>query len=131
MYLTTANAQEVNYGLIMGTWEYKSPKGKSKLSYKFDVDKKFISLLERNETELKTQGSYELDKKGDLDRLKLTPTEAGNSKHSQIIYHLIKAIGPDTVKLQLVNDKQTIWSGENRRNTMVFVRKKEKPKSEK
>ncbi len=27
LYLTTASAQNVNYEAIMGTWQYKSPKG--------------------------------------------------------------------------------------------------------
>jgi hypothetical protein len=131
IYLYTssiANAQELNYDLIKGTWEYKSPEGKTKLSYKFDVDKKFNGTIEHDETELKTEGLYEFDKKGDLDRLKLTTADPGNSTRTQITYHLIKIISADTIKVQNATDKQTTWSSETSKNTMVFIRKKEKEK---
>lgn len=84
--------------------------------------------MERKGNESITEGTYEFDKKGDLDRLKLTPINKENNTHTLTIYHLIKPAGADTIKLQMVNDKQTTWFRETRRNTMIFVRKKEKPK---
>ncbi|TKC05601.1 hypothetical protein FA048_17940 [Pedobacter polaris] len=128
LYFSNTKAQEVNYQSIKGSWEYKSPKGKTKLTYKFDVDNKFTSLTEHKEKELQAEGMYEFDKKDDLDRLKLTLTDKANSNQSQILYHFIKFAGADTLKIQSVNDKQTKWLPERRRNTMIFVRKKEKPK---
>jgi hypothetical protein len=125
-----ARAQEINYKSIMGTWQYKSPNGKNKLSYKFDVEKKFVSTLERNENETITEGMFEFDKKGEFDRLILTFPDKENSVRTLMTYHFIKFIGADTIKLQHVNVKQAEWYKENRRNTMVFVRKKDKPKEE-
>lgn len=131
LYFSTANAQEVNYQSIKGTWEYKSPKGKSNLSYKFDADNKFTSITERKESEVQVDGTYEIDKIGDLDRLKLTSIDKENSARTLILYHFIKFVGADTLRIQHRNDKQTAWSRETRRNTMTFVRKKEKVKEEK
>lgn len=123
-----ASAQELNQDSILGTWQYKSPKGKNKLTYKFDLEKKFLSTMERNENETITEGTFEFDKINDLDRLILTFDDKTNSTRSLITYHLIKPIGADTIKLQSVNDKQTSWARETKRNTMIFVRKKEKAK---
>ncbi|MBB2147130.1 hypothetical protein GM921_16620 [Pedobacter sp. LMG 31464] len=131
LYFSTANAQEISYQSVKGTWEYESPKKKSKLSYKFDVDNKFKSITERKGNEIQVDGTYEIYKNGNLDQLKLTSADKENSARTQILYHFIKFIGPDTLKMQRVNDKQTNWSRETRRNTMTFVRKKEKVKEEK
>ena len=131
LYFSIANAQEINYQSRKGTWEYESPKKKSKLSYKFDVDNKFTSITERKGNEAQVDGSYEIYKTGNLDQLKLTSTNKENSASTLILYHFIKFLGPDTLKIQHVNDKQTNWSRETRRNTMTFIRKKEKVKEEK
>jgi len=131
LYFSIANAQEINYQSIKGTWEYESPKKKSKLSYKFDVDNKFTSITERKGNEVQVDGSYEIYKTGNLDQLKLTSTNKENSASTLILYHFIKFLGPDTLKIQHANDKQTNWSRETRRNTMTFIRKKEKVKEEK
>jgi len=121
-------AQEVNSQFIKGIWEYKSANGKSKLSYKFDVDNKFTNTNERSEKEEQTIGSYELDKKGDIDRLKLIATSKEDGTRTNILYHFIEFSGPDTLKLQLVNDRQTNWLKETKKNTKIFIRKTEKPK---
>ena len=128
LYFSSTKAQEVNYKSVKGLWEYESPKGKNKLTYKFDEEKKFTCLTEHKESEVQTEGLYEFDKKGELDRLKLTTADKANSTRSQILYHFIKFTGPDTLKIQKVNDKQTEWLPERRKNTMIFVRKKEKTK---
>ncbi|MFD0939494.1 hypothetical protein [Pedobacter boryungensis] len=131
LYFSLANAQVINYKSIKGTWEYESPKKKNKLTYKFDVDNKFISILERKGNELQTDGSYEIYKTGDLDQLKLTTPDKGSGVRTLILYYFIKPLGPDTIKIQHVNDKQTNWLRETRKNTMTFIRKKEKVKEEK
>jgi len=128
LYFSSTKSQEVNYQSMMGSWTYKSPKGKTTLSYKFDVDNKFTSITEYDEKEVQVEGMYELDKKGDLDRLKLTLVDKADGTRTHILYHFIKFAGPDTLKIQIVNDKQTKWLTERRKNTMVFVRKKAKTK---
>ncbi|MFI5450670.1 hypothetical protein ACHMWN_00800 [Pedobacter sp. UC225_61] len=130
LYFSIANAQEINYKSIKGTWEYESPKKKNKLNYKFDVENKFTSILERKGNEVQADGSYEIYKTGDLDQLKLITSDKANGVRTVILYHFIKFLGPDTLKIQHVNDKQTNWSKETRRNTMTFIRKKEKVKEE-
>ena len=124
-----AYPQNVNHESLKGEWEYKSPKGKSKLSYKFDVEQKFTSISEHKEKEVKTDGSYELDKRVDLDRLILTIGATGNSTRTQMSYHWIKFLSPDTIKLQNANDRQTSWVKETKRNTFIFIRKQEKIKN--
>lgn len=131
IYSFETNAQEINLDSIKATWNYESPKAKTKLSYKFDLDNKFTSITERKETEIKVEGSYEFDKIGDLDRLILKTASKEDGTRTHTIYHFMKFSGPDTLKLQPVNDKQTSWLKETKRNTMIFVRKKEKDKSEK
>lgn len=128
IYSFATNAQETNLDSIKATWNYESPKAKTKLSYKFDVDNKFTSITERKETEIIVDGSYEFDKIGDLDRLILKTASKEDGTRTHTLYHFIKFSGPDTLKLQLVNDKQMTWLKESKRNTMVFVRKTEKPK---
>lgn len=125
-----AKAQEINYQSIKGTWDYKSPKAKTTLSYKFDIDNKFTSITERKETEIKIDGNYQFDKIGDLDRLILTTANKEDGTKTQMLYHFIKFIATDTIKIQQINDKQTVWLQENKRNTMIFIRKKEKPKKQ-
>ncbi|RZL31127.1 MAG: hypothetical protein EOP00_35475 [Pedobacter sp.] len=131
VYISKTEAQEVKNQSIKGSWEYKSPKGKSKLVYKFDLDNKFTSTTERNEKEELITGSYEIDKKGEIDRLILSQTNKENGTQTHILYHLIKFVGPDTLKVQAVNEKQSTWLTERRKNTMTFIRKVEKPKAEK
>ena len=126
----TSNAQKTSLDSIKGTWNYESPKAKTKLSYKFDIDNKFTSITERKETETQVDGSYEFDKVADLDRLILTTTSKEDATRTHILYHLFKFTSPDTIKLQSVNDKQTSWIKETKKNTMVFVRKTEKPKKQ-
>ena len=121
-------AQELNSQFIKGTWVYKSANGKSKLSYKFDVDNKFTNTTERNEKEEQTIGTYELNKRGDIDRLKLISTSKEDGTRTNVLYHFIKFSGPDTLKLQQVNDRQTNWLKETKKNTRIFIRKTEKPK---
>ena len=55
--LLNANAQEINYETIKGMWEYQSPKAKTKLTYKFDLENKFTSITERKENEIQVIGS--------------------------------------------------------------------------
>lgn len=126
--LSTVQAQEVTYDRIFGNWEYQSPKGKSKLSYDFTLEKKFVCIAEHKQTETKTEGDFSLDKKGENDRLILNTSVEGLKTKTHINYYFIRFSGPDTIKLQMVSDNQEEWRGENRKNTMTFIRKKEKPK---
>ncbi|RZJ19750.1 MAG: hypothetical protein EON51_16750 [Acinetobacter sp.] len=126
-----ANAQEVNDKSLAGKWEYESPKKKTKVSYDFAVDKNFTSTTEHKEKELVTKGLYQIDKVGDIDRLKLSTPSAESQSKTIINTYFIKFLSIDTLKVQTVTDKQDAWRSENRRNTMVFVRKKEKGKEKK
>lgn len=126
--LAAANAQQVNINSVAGKWEYESPKKKSKVLYDFGLDNNFTSTTERNEKEIVVKGSYELDKKNELDRLKLNiPSEADQTKTIINVY-FIKFLGTDTLKAQLTTNKAEKWHAENRKNTMTLIRKKEKPK---
>ena len=126
--LAIAGAQEININTLAGKWEYESPKKKSKVLYNFGLDNNFISTTERNEKEITIKGSYEFDKKNELDRLKLNiPSETDPTKTIINIY-FIKLIGTDTLKAQLVTNKDDRWYHQNRKNTMTLIRKKEKPK---
>lgn len=122
------NAQNTNSEVIKGSWQYKSPRGKTKLTYKFDLENKFTSTVEHNETETLTLGTYEFDKIAGMDRLILSSTNKEDGTRTDMVYHLIKFTAPDTIKLQKVNPKQNTWLKETKKNTMVFVRKTEKPK---
>ena len=123
-----SNAQQTSLDSIKGAWNYESPKAKTKLNYKFDLDNKFTSITERKETEIQVNGTYEFDKLGELDRLILTTLNKEDGTRTHIAYHFIKFLGTDTIKLQPVNDKQTNWLRETKSNTMVFARKTEKKK---
>ncbi|MDQ8054612.1 MAG: hypothetical protein REI78_16400 [Pedobacter sp.] len=128
LLLTTVKAQEINYNSIFGQWTYKSPKGKDKISYDFTPEKKFVAITEHKELELKSAGDFTLDKKGDIDRLVLNIHDEGVKTKTQLSYYFIKFSGTDTLKVQSVSDRQDHWRPETRKNTMVFVRKKEKEK---
>ena len=118
--LLDTNAQEINYETIKGTWEYKSPKAKTKLTYKFDLENKFTGITERKGDEIQINGSYEFDKKDNLDRLILNTIDRENGTRTQILYRLIKSLRPDTLKIQQVNEKQAKWLPETKRNTMTL-----------
>lgn len=122
------HAQEVNFKTMEGTWEYKSPKGKTKISYQFEEDNKFTSVTERKENETLMDGSYNFDKIGDLNRLIISHTPKENGTKTITSYYLIKFSGTDTIKTQHVNGKQQNWLRETPKNTMVFVRKKDEAK---
>jgi hypothetical protein len=126
LFLSPASAQEITYEKLFGNWEYKSPKGKSTLTYDLTLEKKFVCLTEHKAAELKTEGSFTLDKKGGNDRLVLNTNVEGLKTKTHTSYHFIKFMGPDTLKVQQVNDRQEQWRSETRKNTMLFVRKKEK-----
>lgn len=126
-----SNAQVISLDSIKGTWNYESPKAKTKLTYKFDLDNKFTSIAERKETETQVNGAYQFDKIGDLDRLILITTSKEDATRTHTLYHFFKFLGSDTIQLQPVNIKQTTWLKETKKNTMVFVRKTEKPKKDK
>jgi hypothetical protein len=128
IYAIGANAQEINLDSIRGTWNYESPKAKTKLSYKFDFENKFTSITERKETETQINGAYAFDKVSDLNRLIITSSSKEDGTRTHTLYYFIKFIGTDTLKLQPVNDKEINWLRETKKNTMVFVRKKEKVK---
>lgn len=121
-------AQEISDDSFIGIWEYKSPKGKVKQVYQFLPDKVFSVTTEHGETETKVDGFYDTDKKGEFSRLKLNTTPAGDKTISHLKYYFIKFLGTDTVKLQLVTDRQERWRSENKKNTVLFIRQKEKPK---
>ncbi|TKB99455.1 hypothetical protein [Pedobacter cryotolerans] len=128
IWATSVRAQEVNFKTIEGTWDYKSPKGKTKMSYKFEEDNKFTSVTERKETETLLDGSYTFDKIGDLDRLIISHIPKENGTKTITSYYLIKFSGIDTIKTQHVNGKQLNWLRETPKSTMVFVRKKDEAK---
>lgn len=125
IYSIGVHAQEVNFKTIEGTWDYESPKGKTKMSYKFEEDNKFTSVTERKENETQMDGSYTFDKVGDLDRLIISHTPKEDGTKTITSYYLIKFSGMDTIKTQHVNGKQQNWLRETPKNTMVFVRKKD------
>ena len=126
--LTTSSAQEVNITALAGKWEYESPKKKSKVLYDFALDNNFIATTERKEKEVIVKGTYQIDKKNELDRLKLsTPSESSQTITVLNVY-LIKFSSIDTLKLQVVSEKEDKWHPENRKNTMTLIRKKEKLK---
>lgn len=126
--LATTSAQEVNINNVAGKWEYESPKKKSKVLYNFALDNNFTSTTERNEKEIVVKGTYEVDKKNELNRLKLNiPSETDQTKTIINIY-FIKFLGTDTLKAQLTTDKAEKWLSENRKNTMTLIRKKDKAK---
>jgi hypothetical protein len=129
IYSIGVHAQEVNFKTIEGTWDYESPKGKTKMSYKFEEDNKFISVTERKENETQMDGSYTFDKVGDLDRLIISHTPKEDGTKTITSYYLLKLVGSDTIKMQHVNDKQSRWLKETPKNTMVFVRKKDEAKN--
>lgn len=124
----TAGAQKVNFDNLFGKWEYKSPKGRDQLTYEFTLDKRFIRTTTHRTTELKTEGDFSLDQKGEADRLILTVNDKDIKTRTQLTYYFIKLSGPDTLKLQMVSDRQDHWRPETKRNTMILVRKKEKEK---
>ncbi len=124
--IATAGAQEVTYEAMAGNWEYKSPRKKDKTTYNFALERNFVCTTERKEKELVTKGDFLIEKKNENDRLKLN--SIAEATKTQTAYYFVKFMGPDTLKAQMVSDKQTAWSDENRRNTMVFIRKKDKPK---
>lgn len=126
--LATVSAQEVTYGALEGKWEYDSPKKKNKVLYNFDREKNFTSTTERKEKELVVKGSYQIDKKNEIDRLRLSILSEDSQAKTIINNYFIKFLGADSLKVQMVTDKQENWRPENRRNTMVFIRQKEKPK---
>lgn len=128
IYAIPLHAQDVNYKTMEGTWDYKSPKGKTKLSYKFEEDNKLTSISERKDTETLIDGSYTFDKVGDLDRLIISHTPKEDGTKTITSYYLIKFSGTDTIKTQHVNSKQAKWLKETPKNTMVFVRKKDEGK---
>lgn len=128
IYLIPLHAQEVNFKTMEGTWEYKSPKGKTKMSYKFEDDHKFTSITERKETERQIDGSYIFDKIGNLNRLIISHTPKEDGTKTITSYYLIKFSGTDTIKTQYVNGKQLSWLRETPKNTMIFVRKKDEAK---
>ena len=128
IYAIGANAQEINLDSIRGTWNYESPKVKTKSSFKFDFENKFTSITERKETETQINGAYAFDKVSDLNRLIITNSSKEDGTRTHTLYYFIKFIGTDTLKLQPVNDKETNWLNETKKNTMIFVRKKEKVK---
>lgn len=126
--LATTSAQELNINNVAGKWEYESPKKKSKVLYNFALDNNFTSTTERNEKEIVVKGTYEVDKKNELNRLKLNiPSETDQTKTIINIY-FIKFLGTDTLKAQLTTDKAEKWLSENRKNTMTLIRKKDKAK---
>ena len=129
IYSIAVHAQEVNFKTMEGTWDYKSPKGKTKMSYKFEEDNKFTSVTERKENETQMDGSYTFDKVGDLDRLIISHTPKEDGTKTITSYYLLKLVGTDTIKTQHVNDKQSRWLKETPKNTMVFVRKKDEAKN--
>ncbi|RZJ79577.1 MAG: hypothetical protein EOO47_10380 [Flavobacterium sp.] len=128
IYAIPLHAQDMNYKTIEGTWDYKSPKGKTKLSYKFEEDNKFTSVTERKENETLMDGSYIFDKVRDLDRLIISYTPKEDGTKTITSYYLIKFSGIDTIKTQQVNGKQLNWLRETPKSTMVFVRKKDEAK---
>ena len=126
--LATVSAQEVNINTVAGKWEYESPKKKSKVLYNFELDNNFTSTTERNEKEIVVKGSYEFDKKNDLDRIKLSLPSETDQTTTIINIYFIKFLGTDTLKAQLTTNKAEKWHTENRKNTMTLIRKKDKPK---
>ncbi|RZK36721.1 MAG: hypothetical protein EOO90_26805 [Pedobacter sp.] len=128
MCFSNAKTQEVNDKSLAGKWEYESPKKKTKVSYHFALDKNFTSTTEHKEKEVVTKGLYQIDKIGDIDRLKLSTPSAESQSKTIINTYFIKFLSADTLKVQMVTDKQDAWRSENRRNTMLFIRKKEKAK---
>lgn len=126
--LTTSFAQEVNIASLAGKWEYESPKKKSKVLYEFGLDNNFTSTTERKEKEIIVKGTYEIDKKNEIDRLKLSTFSEDSQTKTIISAYFIKFLSTDTLKVQMVTDKEEKWRPENRRNTMTFIRKKEKLK---
>lgn len=130
LYFSNTNAQEVNYKSLAGKWEYESPKKKTKVAYDFALDKNYTSTTEHKEKEVVTKGLYLIDKINGIDRLKLSSPSAEAQSKTIINNYFIKFLHADTLKVQMVTDKQEEWRSENRRNTMIFIRKKEKSKEQ-
>ncbi|WP_316772116.1 hypothetical protein [Pedobacter frigiditerrae] len=128
LYFSNTKAQEITYKSLAGKWEYESPKKKTKVLYEFAIDKSFTSTTEHKEKELVLKGTYQIDKINEIDRLKLSTLSAETQSKTIINSYFIKFMNTDSLKVQIVTDKQEVWRSENRRNTMIFVRKKEKPK---
>lgn len=128
--LATASAQEISADSFLGKWDYKSPKGKMTCTYQFLLEKGFMFTTEHKGVETKINGVYDTDKKGEIDRLIVTTNTEGDKTRSQIQYYFIKFTNPDTVKLQIVTDKQEKWRPETKKNTLVLIKKKEKPKKD-
>ncbi|TCC87048.1 hypothetical protein EZ428_22890 [Pedobacter frigiditerrae] len=128
LYWSNTKAQGVNYQSLAGKWEYDSPKKKNKVLYDFALDKNFTSTTEHKEKELVVKGTYQIDKINEIDRLKLSTLSAETQSKTIINNYFVKFLNIDTLKVQMVTDKQENWRPENRRNTMIFTRKKEKPK---
>lgn len=126
--LGISSAQELNIANLAGKWAYESPKKKSKILYDFGLDNNFTTTTERHEKEIIVKGSYELDKKNKLDRLKMSMLSESSAAKTIINIYLVKFLGADTLKAQLVTSKDEKWHSENRKNTMTLIRKKEKPK---
>ncbi len=124
----TAGAQEVSYKSLAGKWEYSSPNKKNNLTYDLGLDKNYICTTEHKEKEIVVKGNYQIDKINNIDRLNLNTTAEGVQTKTIASYYFIKFLGPDSLKVQMVSDKQDHWRDENRRNTMTFIRKKEKLK---
>lgn len=128
LYATPLQAQDIDFKTLEGTWNYESPKGKTKMSYKFEEDNKFTSITERKEAEVLMDGSYIFDKIGDLDRLIISHTSKEDGTKTITSYYLIKLVYKDTIKTQHVNNKQAKWLKETPKNTMIFVRNKDNGK---
>jgi hypothetical protein len=128
LYCSNTKAQEVNYKSLAGKWEYESPKKKTKTLYDFSLDKNFTSTTEHKEKELVIKGLYQIDKVNEIDRLRLSTLSAESQSKTIINNYFIKFLSIDSLKVQMVTDKQEVWRTENRRNTMIFIRKKEKSK---
>lgn len=126
--MQTAKAQQINYESIAGVWDYSSANKKSKTSYEFTLEKTFKNIMERGEKEIKTEGDFKLDKKGEIDRLVLTSKIGETGPQVPTSYYFIRFSGKDTLIVQLANDRQSSWQPITRKNTMTFLRKKEKAK---
>jgi hypothetical protein len=118
----------VSFDTLFGKWEYESPSKNIKLTYDFTLEKKFVSLAEHKEKEIKTAGDFKLDKKGGIDRLVLTTKSGTATPQPHTTYHFLKFSGPDTLKIQLANNRLSYWQPETTLNTLKFIRKKEKAK---
>ena len=128
LYFSNTKAQEITYQSLAGKWEYDSPKKKNKVLYDFALDKNFTSTTEHKEKELVVKGLYQLEKINQIDRLKLSMLSETTQSKTIINNYFIKFLNIDTLKVQMVTEKQLEWRSENRRNTMIFIRKKEKTK---